>query len=402
MRAEIVMIGSELLLGQNTDTNARFLGETLARHGIPLYRKTTVGDNLERLGAVLEEALGRADAVLTSGGLGPTEDDLTREAVAAVLGRPLELRQDLLDALTERFARMRRPLGENNKKQAWTPAGAEPIPNAIGTASGFIAEDPRGVIIAMPGVPRELYRMTEDHVIPWLRQRFALGEVLRSRVLKVSGVGESRVDDWIGDLIRTQQNPTVGVLASPEAVRIRITARAANEEEAAAAIAGVEATLRERLQDLVMGVEEDTLEGVVDGLLGQLGWTLALAEGPTGGLLAQRFTACGSKALVGGAVYPRAHAAPTPEAAAAALAEEARERWSADCGLATVHDPATGVNHGCFVTPEETVHWETGAPPDSGLLQRRAAAASLERVRRVLLTALGARNGRAPRFGDGF
>ncbi len=284
MRAEMIMIGTELLLGQIVDANAAYMGRVLAEHGIPLYQKTTVGDNQERIVRALHAALDRADVLLLSGGLGPTEDDLTRESIAALLNRPLEFREELLAQVTARFARMRRPMTENNRKQAFAPAGAIAIENPNGTAPGLIVEDERGVIIAMPGVPSELEAMLTERVVPYLRQKYGIAGLLDSRVLKIAGIGESRVDAVIGDLIQTQKNPTIGILASPDAVRIRITALAQCRTEAENMIAEVEGKLRRRLPQSIFGKDNDTLEAVVDGLFAQRGWSLATAETVSGGV----------------------------------------------------------------------------------------------------------------------
>jgi len=304
MQAEIVTIGTELLLGQIVDTNAAFIGQVLAENGINLYQKTTVGDNPECIRSALEGALGRSDVVLTSGGLSPTADDITRECVAQLLGRPLVFRQELYDQLAARFARFRFKMTENNEKQAMAPEGAIAIENPHGTAPGLIVEDDLGTVICMPGVPRELKPMLTDRVIPYLREKFGLRGVLQSRVLKVCGVGESRVDTAIADLIASQQNPTVGVLASPDAVHIRITARAQTLEEADGLIDPVDAAVHERLPGLVIGADDATLEQAVDTLLVDRGWRLAVAETHTGGMVAQRLTAAGVRCFAGGRILP--------------------------------------------------------------------------------------------------
>ena len=215
MQAEILMIGTELLLGQVLDTNAAYMGRLLAEHGINLYQKTTVGDNKGRIVAALDAALRRSDVVLCSGGLGPTEDDITRECVAELLGRPLEYHEDLWETVKARFTRSRIQFTENNKRQAMLPQGAHAIENPHGTAPGVLVDDPRGVIACMPGVPGELKPMLEERVIPFLRARFGLAGALVYKVLKVCGMGESRVDSLIGDLVASLDNPTVGLLASP-------------------------------------------------------------------------------------------------------------------------------------------------------------------------------------------
>lgn len=385
MQTEILMIGTELLLGQIVDTNAAFIGRTLAEHGINLYQKTTVGDNAQRIMRALDGALSRCDVVLLSGGLGPTEDDITRESVAELLGRPLEFRQDLLAQLEERFRNMGRPLGENNRKQAYAPRGAVAIPNPNGTAPGFIVEDDRGVVIAMPGVPRELEAMLADSVIPYLRRRFTLSGLLHYRVLKVCGMGESRVDELIGDLITTKHNPTVGLLASADAVRIRIAARAADIELAGRMILEVEEDIRSRLPGLIMGADDDTLEGVVDGLLRAKGWTLALGETATGGAIAQRLTAASAGSFVGGLVVPSRGDAPggAPDEARR-LAETVRAQFHADCAFAAVPEAAERRSAAVFLTPEAEHEWEIRFAPTAQMGQLRTAVLALEHIRRLL------------------
>lgn len=381
MNAEIVMIGTELLLGQIVDTNAAHMGRVLAEHGIGLYHKTTVGDNRARIAKVLESALGRADAVLTSGGLGPTEDDLTREAVSDVFGRPLEFRQDAYDALAARFARMRRPITENNRKQALAPAGATLIPNPNGTAPGLICGDERGEVICMPGVPRELYAMLEESVIPHLREKHGLKGGLYHRVLKVCGVGESWVDAQMGDLMARLENPTIGVLASPEWVRIRITARADTEEEAQARIAVVENQIRERMPGLIMGVDDETLEGAVDQLLRARGWTFATGETFTGGMIAQHMVANQAVAFVGG--LTRAPGDPRWRDARA-LAHETQSLFAPDCALGISTEPQERRLSAVLLTPEGEASWQTSYHAPDELGQLRAAVICMERVRRYL------------------
>ncbi len=378
------MIGTELLLGQIVDTTAAFMGTTLAENGISLFQKTTVGDNPERIRRALEGALQRSNVVLTSGGLGPTEDDITRECIAELFDLSLEFRQDLYEQLAARFAQFRRPMSENNRKQAFAPRGAVAIKNPNGTAPGLIVGDSRGVIIAMPGVPGELKPMLVDSVIPYLREQFGIAGVIRWRVLKVCGVGESSVDTAIGHLIRTGQNPTVGVLASPDAVRIRITARADSVEEAEQLIDTVDIQVRALLPGLIMGVDDETLEGVVDGLIDARGWRLALAETQTGGMLAQRLSAADAKSFAGGHVLPSAAPEDEPLATARGMAEEARARFKADCAIGLHFDHATHKTTGLFVCPDGDVHWEASYPGTDTRSQMRVAVVSLEQVRRFL------------------
>lgn len=382
MQAEIVMIGTELLLGQIVDTNAAFIGRILAENGINLFQKTTVGDNPERIVRALETALTRADAVLTSGGLGPTEDDLTRDCIADLAGQPLEFRQDLFDELGARFASFGRPMSENNKKQAYAPRGAIALENPRGTAPGLIVECGRGAIIAMPGVPKELEVMLVDRVVPYLRTRFGLTGLLHYRVLKVCGMGESTVDTAIGDLMTSLENPKIGLLASPEAVKIRISARANTLDEANALIDQVEAQVRDRLPGRVMGVDCDTLESVVDRLLTERGWSIAVLETNTGGMIAQRLTAAKAEKLVGAAVVPMSRfEGEELEEAAVREAQQIRSQLNADTGLALIGDATNGRAFAGFVSPEGTSCWDVGFGRLDHRNQLWSATICLERLR---------------------
>ncbi len=386
MKTEILMIGTELLIGQIQDTNASFLGQSLAENGLNLYQKTTVGDNLGRIVDAIEGALARADVVLCSGGLGPTEDDITREAVAKALGQPLEFDAELFDALCARFANAGVKITDNNRKQAMRPQGGRFIPNPYGTAPGILAEDDRGVVICMPGVPHELKHMMTDEVVPYLRDRAGIREILHYRVLKVCGMGESRVDSAMGDLVRDGENPTVGLLASPDAVRIRIAARAANIEEAEKLIAPIEAAVRERLPGAVMGRDEDTLESVVDTLMAERGWKLALWETTTGGALAQRLSTAGAECFVGAQVQPpqtlnaEESQEPAVDKARALLLE-----YPVQCALAMLPGPKDGQTVVSFVTPGGEYAWEVGFYGDTRRNAWRVSNICLEKMRRHLL-----------------
>ncbi|RMF85086.1 MAG: competence/damage-inducible protein A, partial [Nitrospinota bacterium] len=194
MQAEIVMIGTELLLGQIVDTNATYLAQQLRDLGLNLYYKTTVGDNKDRIRAVLQQAHERSDVVITSGGLGPTLDDLTREAIAEAVGVPLVFRQDLMDQIARRFARLGRTMSPNNRRQAYIPEGAIPFENPRGTAPIFAFEDSQGIIVALPGVPHELKYLMEHTIVPYLKQRLGINELIKYRTLRTTGIGESQVD----------------------------------------------------------------------------------------------------------------------------------------------------------------------------------------------------------------
>ena len=386
MRAEILMIGTELLIGQIHDTNATHIAKVLAENGINLYQKTTIGDNLERIKTALHQALERSDIVLCSGGLGPTEDDITREAIAKLLDFPLQYHDDLFDDIKARFARIRMNITENNKKQATLPQGANPIPNPNGTAPGLILEHQQGTIICMPGVPHELIAMLEDSVLPYLRKRFDLHGVLHYRILKVCGMGESRVDQAIKDLIGSHANPTIGLLASPEAVSIRIAANAESINAANELIDSVEAQLRKRLPGRIMGVNDDTLESVVDRLLTERRWTLALCETNTGGMLAQKLTAANATAFIGARIIPSADPGQTttPENALE-LAQQTRLEFSTDCALALLADETDAQTHIAWIAPDGSQQWTVGYAGKNHKQQRRTSVIALENVRRLLI-----------------
>lgn len=286
MKAEIVTIGTELLLGQIVDTNAAYLAQQLAAIGVDLFFKTTVGDNIPRIAGILQQASQRSDLIITSGGLGPTVDDMTREAIALATGRGLEFMPAAWDEISAMFARWGRRPDENNRRQALLPAGSLKVTNPVGTAPAFILETGACTIISLPGVPRELKHLMEFAVIPYLRQR--LGDqapIIKSRVLRTCSIGESNVDTLIGDL-ETLTNPTVGLLAHPAQTDIRITAKATSAAEADAMIAPLETEIRQRLGVYIYGVDDESLEEVTARLLLQHNHTLALVETNTAGAVA--------------------------------------------------------------------------------------------------------------------
>jgi len=388
LQAEILMIGTELLLGQIEDTNATHIARVLADNGVNLYQKTTVGDNPDRIRGALNDALSRSDVVLCSGGLGPTEDDITRECVAEVFGRPLEYQEEIFELIESMFARINMRVTENNKKQAMVPKDATVIDNPNGTAPGLLVDDERGIVICMPGVPHELKAMLDDSVIPFLRDRFDLTGLIHYRVLKVCGVGESHVDDAIGDLITDSQNPTVGVLANPLAVRIRIAAKAESMDAAEALINPVDAEVRRRLPKLIMGVDDDTVEGVVNDLLAQRDWTLAVVETTSGGMIGQRLTAVMASQFAGARVLPIERVdLRNPRRKAQELAELAQEEYSSTCALAVLSDPNVGGTTAIFIHPHGTEEWNFGRPGQNETSQARIATISLEYIRRFLVGA---------------
>jgi nicotinamide-nucleotide amidase len=268
MHAEIVMIGTELLLGELVDTNANRLARALRDIGLDLLYKTTVGDNETRITQVLNLALNRSDVIITSGGLGPTADDVTRRAVANATGRELVYSTDLESQIEARFRGFGRKMAENNKQQAYIPDGALPLPNPVGTAPCFVSEDMqgRGSIISLPGVPRELEYMMEHTVIPLLIERMGGKKVMKVHTLRTCAVGESDVGRAIEDLMATG-NPTVGLAAHSGQTDVRITAKADSAEEADSLVASMEEKVRDRLGVAVYGVEKETVAEVLGHLL---------------------------------------------------------------------------------------------------------------------------------------
>jgi nicotinamide-nucleotide amidase len=346
MRAEIVSVGSELLLGQIVDTNAAFIARELAVLGLDLFHKTTVGDNLVRVATALETALGRADVVITTGGLGPTEDDVTREAVARATGRELEFHPDLLDQIEAFFRARGLPLSPSNRKQAYIPRGAIPIPNPVGTAPCFIVEDGGRTLIVLPGVPREMEYLLRTAALPHVRSRYGLQAAIVSRLVRVAGLGESRVGEMLADLMAKGANPTVGTMAHPGQVDVRIAAKAPDEAEARALIAPVEAEICARLGDTVFGMDGDTLEGAVAARLAEQGWTLGLVEIGTGGVVSERLTSVSGmgdrlESLVTSLEGARRRLG-VPSASAAELARAVRVWAGKDVGAAVVMEVAEG------------------------------------------------------------
>ena len=287
--AEIITIGTEILLGEILDTNARAIARKLRDAGIDLYRKTTVGDNPARIAQALQQALERCEIILTTGGLGPTVDDPTREAVALAMGTTIEFQPELWEQIQARFQRFGRQPTENNRRQAYIPKGAIPIENPVGTAPSFILELGDQAIISLPGVPSEMEYLLEHAVLPYLRRRYHLAGLIKTRLVHTAGVGESQIDDLIGDL-EMLNNPTVGLAAHSGQVDVRITAKAETEEIADEMIAEVERQLIERLGSWIYGADQDRLEEVALRAVARHGWSLAVLEYGLDGALINRLS----------------------------------------------------------------------------------------------------------------
>lgn len=288
MEAEIITIGTELLLGEILDTNSRTIARALREIGLDLYRTTTVGDNVERIAQVVKESAERAQAVITTGGLGPTVDDPTREAMSIAFSSPLEFKPELWEEIIERFSRYGTVPSENNKQQAFIPRGAIVISNPVGTAPAFIIETPSSVVIALPGVPAELAVLLESDVIPYLRKKLKLRQIIKTRILRTAGIGESWLDNKIEDLER-MSNPTVGLAAHPGLVDIRITAKGPNSAAVDEMIWKMEATIRQRLGDHIYASDQTALEDVIIERLEEKGWKLLFFELGTNGVLEKSF-----------------------------------------------------------------------------------------------------------------
>ncbi|NIM92421.1 MAG: CinA family nicotinamide mononucleotide deamidase-related protein [Anaerolineales bacterium] len=284
MEAEIITIGTELLLGEIVDTNTRTIARALRDIGLDLFRTTTVGDNVERIAQVVSESAARAQIVITTGGLGPTVDDPTREGIAQAFNRPLEFHSELWSEIEERYGRYGSEPSENSKQMAFIPKDAVPISNPVGTAPAFIVETSESAVIALPGVPAEMSYLLEKLVIPYIKKRLNLSGILRSRILRTAGVGESILDERIEDLEKLN-NPTVGLSAHPGRVDIRITAKGNSKLEVHEMLRKMEATLRQRVGEHIYGTDEETLEGVVLKQLRIRGWRLVVVEGGTEGAL---------------------------------------------------------------------------------------------------------------------
>jgi nicotinamide-nucleotide amidase len=290
MQAELLSVGTELLLGHVLDTNASFLAEKLSGLGIDVFYKTTVGDNPRRLAEALRHSLARSDLVISTGGLGPTSDDITAAIVSEVVGEEVAVHQPSAQRIRHRLQERGLEPGESHLKQAHLPRGSIAVPNPVGTAPGFIVEKGGKTVIALPGVPAEMTAMMVESVIPYLRQRLKAPGIIKSRVLKFTGIGESLLEEKLKDLMTGQKNPSLAPLAKVGEVHLRITAKADSEAEADQMIAELEQRVRSRVGEHIFGADAETIEEVVGRRLRERGMKLATAESCTGGLIGHRLT----------------------------------------------------------------------------------------------------------------
>jgi len=355
--AEIITIGTEILLGEIVDTNTRYIARTLRSMGVDLYRTITIGDNVDRIASAISHSLERADFVITTGGLGPTIDDPTREAVAKAVGLQTEFREDLWEQVVETISRYGRTPSENQKRQAYVPQGAIGVRNPVGTAPCFIVEKQISgkthAIISLPGVPNEMEHVLHESVIPYLQKTFCLDEIIKVRVIHCSGLGEGMIDEKIADL-ETLSNPTVGLAAHTGVVDVRITAKAKTEAEADALIAQVEAQVRDGVGSVVFGVDEDRLETVVLDMLARRSMTLTAIESGLDGMLARKIP----------------HTASIPDLSPGSLMETlrtARNEFKTDIALGVLANLEERSADMAMITPsgEKTHHITFGGPPKS-------------------------------------
>jgi nicotinamide-nucleotide amidase len=349
MRAEIIAVGTELLLGEILDTNSQYLAQELTPLGIDLFFVTHVGDNLGRLTDTVRRGLGRSDLLVMTGGLGPTEDDLTREAVAAALGEPMHIVPELEQHLRTWFSRRNRPMPERNVKQATLIPSAQAVPNPIGTAPGWWVERDGRFIACMPGVPHEMRKMWEEQIEPRLAQRAGTG-ILVTRTLKTIGAGESAVEEMIHPLV-SSTNPTIATYAKADGVHVRMGAKADSREAAMRMLDDFEIRVRGYIDRFIYGVDEQSLPDAVGELLRQQGLTLATMESCSGGLLGNTITdAPGSSAYYRGGIVAYSadvkiangvdpelierHGTVSQETSIA-MASAARRELGADVGLGT-------------------------------------------------------------------
>ena len=373
--AEIITIGTEILLGEIVDTNTRYIARTLRGMGVDLYRTITIGDNVERIAEAIHHSMNRAEIVITTGGLGPTVDDPTREAVAKAAGVDLEFREDLWAQVVGIISRYGRKPSENQKRQAFIPKGAVAIPNPVGTAPCFIVETENKAVVSLPGVPNEMEHILHESIIPYLQKRFELNEIIKIRVLHCSGLGEGMIDEKIADL-ETLSNPTVGLAAHTGVVDIRIAAKASDEATADQMIADIEHQIHERLGDVVFGADEDKLEDVVLNTVAKRGWTLVGVESGLDGLLARKIPHTVSLSDL------------SPESLLAAV-RAARADSNADAALGVAMYLEERAAEIALITPsgEKTHHITYGGPPRS--LARWSVNLALDWLRRRAMESEG-------------
>lgn len=411
MQAEIVSIGTELLLGKTVNTNATYLSKKLAGLGIDLFYQTTVGDNRTRLFTVLKRALHRSDIVITTGGLGPTVDDLTLEITAQATQSKLILNLTVLKEIKEHFHRRHIPMPKSNIRQALIPDQAHPaLKNEVGTAPGLIIPYEKKVLIALPGVPGELKPMMERDVIPYLAKNFAGEGIIVSRAIRTCGLAESQVNQKVKDILKLKPPVTVGIYVHTESVDLNITAKAKLKSQAEKLIKPVERRIRQRLKEYIYGTDAQTLEEVLAQGLNKAKKTIAVAESCTGGLISKRLTNIGGsskyfplgvvaynnqakQSLVGVPKETLKKFGAVSKEVAQLLAKNIKQLAKTDFGLgvtgiagptgATKEKPV-GLVYIALATPRKTQCQEFHFHGDRDAVRLRASQAALDMVRRYL------------------
>ena len=411
MRCEVVAIGTELLLGQIVDTNSSWLGEQLALAGIDAHFQTKVGDNLDRMVLALRTALARSDAVIVTGGLGPTQDDITREAIAVVMNVELRRDPEIVERIRAMFSSRNREMPENNERQADVPHGASVIPQVRGTAPGLICPVGHKVVYAVPGVPHEMKEMVERAIIPDLQVRAGTTATIVSRTLRTWGLAESALAETLAPRLQAldeqEHGPTMAFLASGmEGIKVRITVKSPDAESARTLLAAEESEVRALLGDIVFGADEETMEDAVGNLLRSKGLTVGLAESLTGGLVGSRLTnAVGASDWFRGSIVAYSSEVKfdlldVPEGpvvsaeAAEQMAEGARKRLGADIGLAVTGvagpaeqdgQPVGTVFFGLAIGDGPATSAEVRLPGDRELIRQFATISLFDLLRRRLL-----------------
>ena len=410
MIVEIVSTGTELLLGQIINTNAPYLAKKLNEIGYDAVYQTTVGDNRRRMASVLAIALDRADIVITSGGLGPTQGDITKEVSSELLGRPMYLHEESVTHIKGFFERRHLTMTQNNLRQAMMPEGAIIVENHRGTAPGVIIEHEGKTVIHLPGPPMELEYMFEHGILPYFANRFGNQGLIVSKVLRTFGLGESALEERIHDYILAQKNPTLALLARSGEIHVRLTAKGETAETAHQLIGELEPKIRERIGEFVFGTDEQALEQIVGEALTAKKYTVALAESCTGGAVSARLTDIpGSSAYLMGSIVSYSNRVKTdfvgvPESilqekgavspeTACAMAEGIRERFGTDIGVGvtgiagpdggTVEKPV-GLVYIAVAGPKGTVVEEERFTGQRSGIKTRTVNATLDLIRRYL------------------
>ncbi|MDR3563543.1 MAG: competence/damage-inducible protein A [Negativicutes bacterium] len=410
MIVEIISTGTEILLGQIINTNAAYLARRLNELGFDVLFQSTVGDNRDRMAQVLATGLARADIIITTGGLGPTQGDITKHVTAELLGRSLYLHQPSLKHIESYFAARKLPMTDNNRRQAMIPEDAIVLDNDRGTAPGVIVETEKNTVIHLPGPPAEMEGMFELSVAPYFQKRFGTQGIIFSRVLRTYGLGESSLEEEIKDFIKNQGNPTIALLARSGEIHVRLTAKASSKEAARTLLAGLEDKIRERIGKFVFGVDDETLELVVGQQLTAKNLTVAFAESCTGGLVSHRITDIpGSSSYLVGSVICYSNEAKTTAVGvsaaiiekhgavsmetAVAMAEGIRSRLGSDIGVAitgiagpggATADKPVGLVHIAVAGKngvEYHVHHFTG---QRGSIKQRTASAAINHLRQYV------------------